>query len=157
MQKFTEQPPNMQKHAFLCQRSCKYLYLHLHVIEVYHGTVWPYCSRWGQCVGRELTAACVCVMYYLSRSVWCENQFCGLILPVVLFLLDTRFVCRNVSPMIRDSFMEGNLVLTDCWLTGIGKRRKNKAAHHSKKGCGFFFLRKLSNNVTNSNEKLENY
>lgn len=32
--KFTEQPSNMQKHAFLCQRSCIYVYV---TRKVYHG------------------------------------------------------------------------------------------------------------------------
>lgn len=32
--KFTEQPSNMQKHAFLCQRNCIYVYV---TRKVYHG------------------------------------------------------------------------------------------------------------------------
>lgn len=92
--KFTEQPSNMQKHAFLCQRNCIYVYV---TRKVYHGirgqiesvvdthvdigfSVLADVYTWQQLV---------CVTCPLLRSVWCENCFCGLILPVVNFSLIT--------------------------------------------------------------------
>lgn len=94
--KFTEQPSNMQKHAFLCQRNCIYVYV---TRKVYHGihshiesvvdtpvdigvSVLADMYNWQQLV---------CVMCPLLCSVWCENCFLWpyCILPVVNFSLIT--------------------------------------------------------------------
>lgn len=91
--KFTEQPSNMQKHAFLCQRNCIYVYVTRrvrHGIQSNWKCCWYTCRYRGQCVGRYVTDSSLCVwcaLYYVQFGV--NIVFCGLILPVINFSLIT--------------------------------------------------------------------
>lgn len=84
----------MQKHAFLCQRNCIYVYV---TRKVYHGTRGQIESVVDTPVDIGVSVLAdmynwqqlVCVMCPLLHSVWCEICFCGLILPVVKFSLIT--------------------------------------------------------------------
>lgn len=80
------------------------------------------------------------VMYYLSCSVWSEKMiiimililiFRGLILPVVPFSSDNRFVCRNVQHSSFSPMICGNVVanpsFSDYWqMLRVEKKRKEK-------------------------------
>lgn len=72
----------MQKHAFLCQRNCIYVYVSR---KLYYGI----CVQLGSVTAVDTGISVLPDMYYgqqlvcatcpLLCSVWCENCFCGLI------------------------------------------------------------------------------
>lgn len=85
--KFTEQPSNMQKHAFLCQRNCIYVYV---LRKVYHGVCVQLESVTPVDTGISVLAdmyngqQLVCATCPLLRSVWLWQLFLWpYILPVI--------------------------------------------------------------------------
>lgn len=97
--KFTEQPSNMQKHAFLCQRNCIYVYV---TRKVYHGircqmeVLWIHPVDTGFSVLADLLkwhSLCVTCPLLL---VLCVNCLLWPYIASGYFLFDNRFVCRSV-------------------------------------------------------------
>lgn len=145
--KFTEQPSNMQKHAFLCQRNCIYVYV---VRKVYHGICIQLESVVDTPVDTGISVLAdmynwqqlVCATCPLSCSVWCEHCFLWpYVSPVIHFSWITGvyvglsnieiFHSLPVTLMHLLYFVAKHPSFYDNWQTLTWKMKKSKTAQHS--------------------------